>query len=197
MQGTADMDEGRADKAEPALRRAIELARAVGSTELEVRALYRLGDALMLLERPGEALAAFEQSLTGAEARGFWIDRVLAGAGAATAALEVGERERAAHYAERTVALLPEIGLDDVHEGQLVGWRLGRVFQALGDPRAASFLSQARAVATRRGDTLPTPERRQRYLDRGFVRAVFDDPAPPGAPDPSGRCPVSDGPAAT
>jgi len=186
MVGNAELCLGRADEAERALAGALEMARATSSSELEVRALYRLGDALTLLERPVEALDAFEEAVRGAQLRGFWVAQVEGSAGAALAALESGQLERAREHAEQAVALLARLGPEGIHEGQILAWRLGRVFQALGDPRGPTFQQRARAIVRQRAATLPTPERRQTYLSRPLVRVVLEDPVPPEEMDAAG-----------
>ena len=164
-------------------REAVEAAVSAQSADLEVLALWTLGNALLEdpvgpglsagvpaavpgAQRLAQARTAFGRALELASASGSPL-RFDALAGQARAALAAGDLALAQRAAATLLAHLDQGGgFDGAAAQALVDWTCHLVLAAAGDARATALLERAHQALVERAGALGDPGRRQTFLER-------------------------------
>ena len=175
IRGALEMDAGNPREGERHFDRALELASATGAHELELFALIWSGQALLESGRPGEAVERLQSGTERAEAAIFTLHAIEALAGAAAAALDLGQLDRALASANRAATLLSDSGAKALMQEQRVSSYLYRVFRAAGDLRAEAFWQRACEALDTRAQAITDPERRRLFLQRPINRVILEE----------------------
>lgn len=137
------------------------------SIEMPTMAAYGYdfqGHALLALQRPTEAEAAYRRALTLRQQTGVTYQSYESRAGLARVKLAMGDLAAAVTWVAPIAAYLLEHTLEDVEEPLRVYWTVYTVLQATHDARADVILVRALDVLHHTADQISDPVSRQRYL---------------------------------
>lgn len=122
------------------------------------------GHALLTLQRPTEAEAAYRQALTLRQQIGLTLQAYESRAGVARVKLAMGDLADAAAWVAPIAAHLLEDALEGVEEPLRVYWTVYTVLQAMDDPRTDAILTRALDLLHHSAAQISDPVSRQRYL---------------------------------
>ena len=144
---------------------ALELGQEIDDRHIIATAWNRLGHALLGLDRPAEAIAAYQRAYNNWEKAG---DRRMICeplAGLARVALAQGEMDQAANLLERILASLEDTMLDRVAEPLRVHLTCIQVMEAAQDPRRPAMVERAYRVLQERAGRIRDPAMRRQFLE--------------------------------
>jgi tetratricopeptide (TPR) repeat protein len=147
-------------------QRALDEARALEIRSVEAFALTHLGHALLALEQPEDAAAAYADALELRRALGQPSRALDAQAGLARARLTVGDTAGALELAEAMLAQLAAGPPHGAEEPARIALSCYQALAAARDPRAAPLLRRASHELQARAARIADPAERANFLDR-------------------------------
>jgi tetratricopeptide (TPR) repeat protein len=141
-----------------------QIAVKAGGRSRQADALLALGHARAGLQKPAEALAAYQQALTLYDQLGRAHLAVEARAGLASLALAAGDLAAALRQVEaiwKALASHPHAGQDEPFSIYLVCYR---VLEAVGDPRATTVVQTAQRLLREYADSIADAALRRSFL---------------------------------
>jgi tetratricopeptide (TPR) repeat protein len=166
MRGRLAFAAGDHERAVRLMEQSCAMHEAIGGRLHGADTMQFLGRALVEMKRPSEARAAFERALEGHAAIGATADASADRVLIADTWCRDGESARAVELVEAELPAIEALGaLDPSAAGIAARAAVWRVFEAVGDMRAARQLDAAMTDLRRRTEKIRDPVARQRLLD--------------------------------